>query len=111
MTPEDVHHLRTIGRAASGTADHFSSFAKVRRAHYCRAYDGELFHILIAEVVEAVNRASGDAHCLSRTNLDGYAVNRPRKDALDTIENLLVGVVLVGGCRQLLPGRNENLED
>ena len=47
----------------------------------------------------------------SGTYLVGRAVNRPGKDALDTVEDLLVGVVLVGRCRQLLPDGDENLED
>ena len=43
-------------------------------------------------------------------NLDGRAVNRPGEDALDAVEGLLVSIVLVGWRRQLLPGRDENLE-
>src|SRR6516165_10482673 len=104
MTPEDVHHLRAVGRAAVG------GFAEVRGAHYRRAYDGELSHIRAAEVIKAVYRASGDAQRLAGTNLDGRAVHRPGKDALDTVEDLLVGVVLVGRRRQLLPDGDENLE-
>jgi hypothetical protein len=61
MTPEDVQHLRVVGRAAGGGTDYFGSFAEVRRAHYRRGYDSELFHILAAEVIEAVHCASGDA--------------------------------------------------
>src|SRR5450756_3152452 len=100
MTPEDVHHLRAVGRAAGGGTDYFGSFAEVRGTHYRRGYDGELFHILDAEVVEAVHRASGDAQRFSGTHLDRRAVNRPGEDALDTVEDLLVGVVLVGRRRQ-----------
>src|SRR5207249_2250765 len=110
MTPEDVHHLRAVGRAAGSGTDDFGSFAEVRGAHHRRGYDGELFHILAAEVVEAVHRASGDAQCLPGTDLDGRAVNRPREDALDAVKDLLVGVVLVGWRRQLLPRGDENLE-
>ena len=110
MTAEDVHHFRGIGRAAGGGGDYLGGFSEVRGAHYRRGYDGELFHILTAEIIEAVHRASGDAQRLPGTNLDGLAVNRPGKDALDTVEDLLVGIVLVGRRRQLLPNRNENLE-
>ena len=110
MTPEDVHHLRAVGRAAAGGTDYFGSFAEVCGAHYRRGYNGELFHILAAEVIEAVHCASGDAQRLPGTNLDGRAVNRPGKDALDTVEYLLVGVVLVGWRRQLLPGGDAYLE-
>jgi hypothetical protein len=53
MTAEDVHHLRTVGRATGGGSDHFSSFAEICRAHYRWGYEGELFHILAAEVVES----------------------------------------------------------
>ena len=110
MTAEDVRHFRAIGRAtASGVYD-FGSFSEVRGAHYRRGYDGELFHMLAAEIIEAVHRATGNAQRLSRTNLDGRSVNRPGKDALDTVEDLLVGIVLVGRRRQLLPNRDENLE-
>jgi hypothetical protein len=110
MTPEDVHHLRAVGRAAGRGGDYFGGFAEVRGAHYRWGYDGELFYILAAEVIEAVHRASGDAQRLPGTDLDGRAVNRPGKDALDTVEGLLVGVVLVGRRRQLPPDRDENLE-
>jgi hypothetical protein len=106
MAPENVHHLRAVGWAASGGTNDFGRFAEVRGAHYRRGYDGELFHILVAEVIETVNRASGDAQRLPGTNLDGRAVNRPGKDALDTVEDLLVGVVLVGRRCQLLPDGN-----
>jgi len=92
MTPEDLHHLRAIGRAAGGLAE-------IRGAHNHRAYDGEMFYILTAEVVAAVRRAPGDAQRLPGTNLDGRAVNPPGKNALDAIEDLLVGVVLVGRRR------------
>jgi hypothetical protein len=110
MTPEDVHHLREVGRAAGGGTDYFSNFAEVRGAHYRRGYDSELFRIRAAQVLEAVHRASGNSQRLTGTNLDGRAVNRPGKEALDTIQHLLVGVVLVGWRRQFLPGGDENLE-
>ncbi len=103
MTAEDVHHLRGVGRAAGGGTDYFGSFAEVRRTHYGRGYDGELFHILAAEVIEAVYRAAGDAQRLPGTNLDGRAVNRPGKDVPDTVENLLVSVVLVAGAASFCP--------
>jgi hypothetical protein len=99
MTAEDVYHFRAIGRASGGIGDYFSGFSEVRGAHYRRGYDGELFHILVAEIIEAVHRASGDAQRLPGTNLNGRAVNRPGKDALNTVEDLLVGVVLVGRRR------------
>ena len=70
MTSEDVHHLRAVGRAAAGSTDYLGSFAEERRAHYRRAYDGELFHIRAAEVVKAVHRTSGDAQGLPGTNLN-----------------------------------------
>src|SRR5580704_4269836 len=110
MTPEDVHHLRAVGRAADGGIDYFGSFPEVRGAHYRRGYDGKLFHILAVEVIEAVHCASGDAQRLPGTNLDGRAVNRPGKNSLDTIYDFLVGVVLVRRRRQLLPSGDEKLE-
>jgi len=109
MTAEDINHFRAIGRAAGG-GDYFGGFSEVCGAHYRRGYDGELFHILVAEIIEAVHRASGDAQRLPGTNLDGRAVNRPGKDALNTVEYLLVGIVLVGWRCQLLPDRDEYLE-
>src|ERR1700730_7748912 len=110
MAAEDVHHFCAIGRAAAGVADYFGGFSEVRRAHYRRGYDGELFHILVAEIVEAVHRASGNTQRLSGTNLDGCAVNRPGKHSLDAVEDLFVGVVLVSRSRQLLPSGDKNLE-
>jgi len=110
MTAEDINHFRAIGRAAAGGVYYFGSFSEVRGAHYRRGYDGELLRILVAEIIEAVHRASGDAQRLPGTNLDGRAVNRPGKDALNTVEYLLVGIVLVGRRRKLLPDRDENLE-
>src|SRR5438067_1145533 len=68
--------------------------AEVCGAHYRGRYDGELFHILGAEIIEAVHRASRDAQRLPGTNLDGRALNRPGKDALNTVEYLLVLIVL-----------------
>src|SRR6266849_10114344 len=91
MTAEDVHHFRAIRRTASGGADYFGGLAEVRRPHDRRGYDGELFHILVAEIVEAVHRASGDTQRLPGTNLDGRAVNRPRKNSIDTIKDFFVG--------------------
>lgn len=79
MAAEDIRHFRVVGRAAGG-GDYFSGFSEVCGAHYRRGYDDELFHILIAEIIEAVQRAPGDAQRLPRTNLDGRAVNRPGKD-------------------------------
>jgi hypothetical protein len=110
MTPEELHHFRTVGRPTGSGTDYFGSFTEVRGAHYCRGYDGELFRVIAAEVIEAVYRTSGDAQRLSRANLDGRSVNRPGNDALDAVENLLVSIVLVGRSRQLLPGGDENLE-
>jgi len=107
---EDVHHFRTIGRTSSGSVDYFGGLAEVRRAHDRRGYDRELLHILVAEIVEAVHHASGNAERLPRTNLDRNAVDRPRKDTLDTIEDFLVGIILVSRCCQLLPHRDEHLK-
>ena len=110
MPPEDVHHFRAVGRAPADGTDYLGSFAEVRGAHYRRGYDGELLHILAAKVIETVHHASGDTQRLAGTNLDGRAVNRPGKNALDTVEDLLVGIVLVGRRRQLLSNGDENLE-
>src|SRR6516225_8662917 len=96
MTSEDVHHFCAVGWAASSSTDYFGSLAEVRGTHDRRRNYAELFHILAAEVIEAVRRATGYAQSLPGTNFDGCAVNRPCKDALDTIEDFLVGVVLVG---------------
>ena len=67
MTAEDVHHFRAIVWAAGGSVDYFGGLAEVRGTHYRRGYDGELFHILVAEIVETVHRASGDAPTLERS--------------------------------------------
>src|SRR5215472_8927269 len=111
MTAEDVHHFRAIRWATGGSVDFFGGLAEVCGPHDRRGYDGELFHILAAVILEAVHRAAGNAQRLPGTNLDGRAVNRPGKDALDTVEDLLVGIVLVGWRRQLLPDRHKELKD
>ena len=64
MPTEDLHHLRAVGRAASGGPDDFGRFAEVRGTHDRRGDDAELFHILAAEVVEAMGRAAGNAQRL-----------------------------------------------
>ncbi len=81
MAAKNIRHFHAIGRAATGPGDYFSGFAEVRRAHDRGGYDAKLFHILGAEVVEAVHRASGDAQRLPRTNMDGRVVYRPGKHA------------------------------
>jgi hypothetical protein len=60
VTPEDFRHLLAVRWAASG-ANQFSRFAEVRGTHDCRGYNGKLLHILTAEVIEAVHRATWDA--------------------------------------------------
>src|SRR5215467_10118796 len=110
MTAKDLCHLRPVGGAAGGLVDYFGGFSEVRRAHNRRRYDGQLLDVLVAEIIEAMYRTSRDAQRLPRTNLDGRAVHRPSKDTLDTVEHLLVGVVLMGRCRQLLPDGDEKLE-
>jgi hypothetical protein len=107
VTSEGLHHLGTVGRTAGGGTNYFGRFAEVGRAHYRRGYDGELLRVLAAEAVKTVHRASGDAQRLSGTDLDWLAVNRPGKDAGDTVQHLLVCVVLVRRRRQLLPGGDE----
>ena len=103
MTAEDVHG------GPPAAASIFGGLAEVRGPHDRRRYDGELFHILVAKIVEAVHRASGDAQRLPGTNRDGRAVNRPGKDAVDAIEDFLAGVVLMGRHCQLLPDRDETV--
>jgi hypothetical protein len=87
MTAKDVHHFRAIGRAAAGCVDYFGGLAEVRGPHNRRGYDGELFHILVSKIIEAVHRGPRDAQRLPGTNLNGRAVNRPGKDALNTVEH------------------------
>lgn len=57
-----------------------------------------------------MHRTSWDTQRLSGTNLDGRAVNSPGQDTFDTIKNLLVGIILVGGGGQLLSYWHANLE-
>ena len=102
MTRENLRHLRAVGRAAAGHSVYLGSFADVRGDHYRRAYDGELFRIRVTEVIKAVHRASRDAQRLPGTNLDRRAVDRPCQDARDSLEDLLIAVVLVDSCRDRL---------
>jgi hypothetical protein len=110
MPPEHISHLRAVGRAPGGRTDYFSGFAEVCGPHYRRGYEGELLHVLAAQVIETVHRPTWDAQRLPWTNRDGRAVNRPGKDTLDTVKDLLVGVVLISRRRQFLPDGDENLE-
>src|SRR5579864_881654 len=100
----------TPGWATGGGIDYFCGLSEVRGAHHRGRYDGELLRIFVAEIFEAVHRASRDAQRLPGINLDGRAVNRPGKDALDTVEDFLVGIVLVGRRCQFLSDRDDNLE-
>ena len=110
MSPKYLDHFLAVGRASCRDTDHFGRFAKVRRPHDRRRYDRELFHVIAAEIVEAVYRAARDTKRLPRTNLDGCPVNRPGKDAFDTIDNLLVSVVFVGRGGQHLPDWDAKLK-
>ncbi len=81
-----------------------------RWSHDRWRYNGELFDILVTEIIEAVHRASRDTQGLPGTNLDWRAINRPGQDTLDAIKNLLVGVILVRRGGQLLPHWHADLE-
>src|SRR5205823_11887036 len=50
------------GRATASGVYYYGSFSEVRGAHYRGGYHGELPHILVAEIIEAVHRATRDAH-------------------------------------------------
>ncbi len=101
MTAKDVHHFRAIGRAAASCVDYFGGLAEVRGPHNRRGYDGELFDILVSEIIESVHRAWRDAQRLSGTNLNGRAVNRPGKDALNTVEDLVAVAVGASWCKRV----------
>ena len=79
-----------------------ASVARVRGSHDRRRYDGELFHILAAQIVEAVNRTARNTKSLAGTNLDGPPLNGPREDSFDTVENFFLSIVFVGWTCQLL---------
>ena len=79
MAAEDLGHLRAVRRTASCSRDYFGGFPKVRWAHDRRGYDRELFRILVAKIIEAVQCTSGDAQRLPGSYLDGRAVNRPSR--------------------------------
>src|SRR5215469_12278748 len=110
MTSKHVYHLCVVGRAASRGTDDFGSFAEVSRAHYRRCYDAELFRIRAARVIEPMHRASRNTQGLSGTNIDGFAVYRPRKYSLDTVKDLFVGVILVSWRAQFLARGDKNLK-
>lgn len=110
MPPKDVHHLRPVRGATGGRPDDLGRFTEVCRPHDGRSYEGELFRIPGPIIVEAVHRPSLDTECLPGANLDWVSVYRPGENTLNSVEDLLVGIVLVVRCRLFLPGRNENLE-
>jgi hypothetical protein len=103
VSPKHIHHLLAVRRTSCGGADYFRSFSEIRWSHDHWRYNGELFDILVTEIIEAVHRASRDTQGPSRTNLDWRAINRPGQHTLNTIKNLLVGVILVRRGGQLLP--------
>src|SRR5262249_44577934 len=105
-----IYHLLAVRRTSCGGVDYLGSLSEICWTHDRWGYDGELFHILGTEIIEAVHRAAWDTQRLPRTNLDGPAVNRPGKHTLDAIENLLIGVILVGRGGQLLAHWHANLE-
>ena len=76
MTAEDVHHFRTIRWTSGYSVDYFGGLTEVRRAHDRRGYDCELSHILVAEIIKAVHRASGDAQRLPQTKKTMSAIPR-----------------------------------
>jgi len=57
---------------------YFGGLAEVRGPHDRRRYDGELFHILVAKIVEAVHRASGDAQRLPGTKCHFHLIRSSR---------------------------------
>ena len=103
MSPKHIHHLLAVRWTSCGGADYFCSFSEIRWSHDRWRYNGELFDILVTEIIEAVHRTSRDTQGLPRTNLDWRVINRPGQHTLDTIKNLLVGVILVRRGGQLLP--------
>lgn len=111
MSPKYIHHLLAVRWTAPGGADYFGGFAEISRPHDRRRYEGELLRVLAAEIIEAVYGAARNAKRLSWPNLDGRAVNRPCEDAFDTIDNLLVSVILVGRRSQLLPNWDAKLKN
>jgi hypothetical protein len=72
MTAEDVHHFRAIGRAAGGGGDYFGGFSEVRGTHERRGDHGELFRILVAEVIEAVQEVYGDLRMKELSTVSYY---------------------------------------
>jgi hypothetical protein len=61
VPPEDFYHLRAVWWTIACSTKYLSSFPEIGRSHYSRGYDGELFYIVEAEVIEAVNRPTGNA--------------------------------------------------
>jgi hypothetical protein len=98
MTPENVHHLRSVGWTAASSRNYCSSFTEVLWPHNCWRYKDQLFHILASEVIEAVHRATGNAQRLPGADLNGGSVNRPSQDAFNPVKGLLIGFVLWAGA-------------
>jgi hypothetical protein len=63
-----------------------------------------------AWIMHAINGAAGNAERLSRPDVDGRPVDGPGQNAGDAVDRLFVMVVAVRGSRQVLRGRDQELE-
>jgi hypothetical protein len=60
VSPKDINHLLAVWRTSCGGAAYFCRFSEIRWSHNRWRYNGELFDILVTEIIEAVHRASRD---------------------------------------------------
>src|SRR3954470_6979542 len=111
--PVPAHYLadlRWIGRTAIARRQHFVDLTKEVGTHETRARDRQELRVPSASVLESVDGRPGDAEGIADTDLDGAAINRPRGDAVESVDRLLERVVAVRG-RHPAVGRDEALED
>ena len=77
MTTHDAGHFDPVRRAAGRRVDHGGGLTKKRRTDRGGRNGAEDLHVLVAVVVESVNRAVWNAERLSRPDVDPGAVDGP----------------------------------
>jgi hypothetical protein len=108
-----AHHgpdRREVGRPAGRGVEDGSDLAEVLGAEDAGGDHRERPGVDVAGVVELVDGAAEDADRFARADVGRRALDRPRQDALEPVDGLLVAVVAVCG-RDLRTGGDVELED
>jgi ketosteroid isomerase-like protein len=106
------HHLadpREVGWPTAGIGEHSGDLAEVGGAEHSRRDDRKRPRVWVAAVIEVMDRAAWYAQRLTRSDLDGRVLDRPRGNALETVDRLFEAVVAVRG-RHLAARRDAHFE-